>query len=216
MEQDGRWITTKTGNRVFIKNTNAYMNDFIRRSVLTKNKQSDNVEAIHITKKENEQNIREKGFDFEKIGSGAGNTFGKGIYFTTGENERMFYQNRLDSTTEIKSNIDTKGFLKVELNDYTSRKSGSSNAWDQVAKNLKESEIKQYKQNIKEIKSRNSMIESGQTQGQYSFDVRQDALIPILEKNYPGLIIKQNTSQIDIITGGNQIVVYDLSRIKIK
>lgn len=31
MEDDGRWITTKTGHRVFIKNINTYMNNKIRQ-----------------------------------------------------------------------------------------------------------------------------------------------------------------------------------------
>ena len=43
---------------------------------------------------------------------------------------------------------------------------------------------------------------------------KQDATIKVLEENYPGLILNQNTEEIDIITGGSQIVVYDLKRIK--
>lgn len=41
MEQDGRWITTKSGNRVFIKNTNEYMNNKIRKEAKEKKQEND-------------------------------------------------------------------------------------------------------------------------------------------------------------------------------
>lgn len=39
MEEEGRWITTKHGNRVFIKTTNAYMNEKIRSLTSKSNEQ---------------------------------------------------------------------------------------------------------------------------------------------------------------------------------
>lgn len=50
----------------------------------------------------------------------------------------------------------------------------------------------------------------------WHIDAKQDAVNKVLESNYAGLIIKQNTPKMDVITGGSQIVVYDTNRIKIK
>lgn len=61
MNEDGRWITTKSGNRVFIKNKsiNEYMNDEIRKGA---KKMSLN---DYIEKKEKEQGPLMQAFGYK-------------------------------------------------------------------------------------------------------------------------------------------------------
>ena len=169
------------------------------------------IEATHYTNKDNVKSIYKNGFNFNNSGKVAGNTFGKAIYFTNGTNEKLFYQNRITNSAEVTAYINTKDFLKVQYEGYMSTKN-KNNLYTQIVNMLKPNEQKEYKERYKEILKQNSLEDSSK----WSADPKKDSLIPILEKNYAGLIIKQNTTGIDIITGGNQIVVYDLKRIKIK
>lgn len=204
MFDDRRWVTLKDGRHIFIskKDTNDYINSLIKEEY----KRKDIIAPVHITKEENVEKIKKEGFDLSKAGSAGGSAYGKGVYFATGKNESMFYKVYLNSTGEIRANIDTTGFLVINYGYYASRLNGENNAWDRAASFLKPNEQKQYRDNITKLTA----------SGKDYYDIKQEALIPILEKNYPGIIIKQNTPAFDSLTGGNQIVVYDTKRIKIK
>ena len=170
------------------------------------------IQAQHITREENYESILKNGFDLSKSGKGAGTTFGKGVYFTTGRNELDFYKNRLNSSKVINADIDTKGFLQVEFNDYVNR----NKMYDTIAEKFTEEQKEEYNKILKQLKINNKEAEKNDDPSKYVFGVEEETTKRILEKYYPGLIIKQNTPLIDIVTGGNQIVVYDLKRIKIR
>lgn len=212
MDDNIKWITR---NGVHIPITNDYMNGKIRDSVA---KKKNIVEASHITKVENVKSIKENGFDLKKSGSGAGNTFGKGIYFTNEQNEKEYWKWRIDHSSEIKADIDTTGFLKVEYNEYTS----GNNFIEPILKAFNENDKKQYNQLLKQYKEENVIAEKLNEENNPNYkkywhiNEKQDAVNKVLETNYPGLIVKQTTPELDIITGGNQIVVYNVDRIKIK
>ena len=78
-----------------------------------------------------------------------------------------------------------------------------------IVSKLKDTEQKEYRKRVKDIKAANKI---GKT---YESWPEKKAVTEILAKNYPGLIVKQKSPGFDVITGGNQIVVYDLNRIKI-
>lgn len=204
--KNGRIIPIKVNNT---QTTNEHMNNIIR------GENKNIIEAVHYTNKNNLENILENGFNLDRAGEEAGSTFGNGVYFTNKENEKLFYQNRISNSTEIKADIDTKGFLIMNYDGYASRK-GKTDIYEQLSKVLKADEQKEYRQRVKEITASNEEAVKTNNSSNYSFDVKKDAIIPIIQKNYPGIIINQNTEALDIITGGNQIVVYDLDRIKVR
>lgn len=217
MQEEGHWITIN-GTHVFVKDGQDPMDAFIRQKAKNKKEDEENIEATHITNIKNIDSIKKHGFDLTKAGTGAGTTFGKGVYFSTEENEQKYWQYRIDNGKEIKANINTTGFLKVEYNDYTN----GNNYINSVVDNFTDSEKKQYRALVKQYKQDNKMAQELHDKGDTNYrqywhiDEKQDAMTKILQENYPGLIVKQNTEKMDVITGGNQIVVYDTSRIKIK
>lgn len=211
-DQNGRWVTIN-GAHVFLKDGQSPMDAFIRQQ----SNKSENITAVHYTNKDNVKSIEENGFNLNQVGSGAGTTFGNGIYFTTGENEKLFYQNRITNSQEITADINTQGFLQIEYDGLVSRKTKSKDPYNQLSLSLKPQEQKLYKQRVKQLQAQNKIALEKGDYNNYSYDVNKDAIMPIVENNYAGLIVKQkNTNGIDVITGGNQIVVYDLSRIKVR
>ena len=90
MEEDGRWITTKYGARVFIKNqnkTNKYMNEKIRNNSIKVKTKEQTYELYHGSKDVFDN------FDDQYIGkrSLGGLTYGKGHYFL-GEKQDTYGQ----------------------------------------------------------------------------------------------------------------------------
>ena len=176
------------------------------------------ITASHITTPENRSDILKQGFTLEKSGSQVGNTFGKGVYLTTGQKEIDRYKFLIKNGEELKVDIDTTGFMKVKYDNYTS----ADNRFDPIIEKFKEDEAKQYKQLLEQFKEENELSDKLYKEGKPSeewkkyrhIDPRQDAVVKILEEKYPGLIIESTTPEFDVILGGNQIVVYDTERIK--
>lgn len=187
-------------------------------ALLTPNLNKNIIVASHYTKEENYNSIMKNGFTLEKSGSEAGNTFGKGIYFSNKQMENDYWKWRIDNSKEIKANIDTTGFLNVEYNDYVDDRQYV----DIIVNELKENEKKQYNKLLKQYKEDNKIAyslmekEDNNYKKYLHINEKSDAICKVLEENYPGLIVNETTPSINIITGGSQIVVYDLKRIYIQ
>lgn len=135
---DGRWITTKAGNRVFIKNTNAYMNDFIRK------KQKKYI--WHGSTEENIENIKDYGFRKDKKAYFATNKDIVEKYY--GKNNIMLDESEFklkDVTKEVKKNIfPTDGMRKEAIKkgyDGIKYKTSISNYDVEILNNKKLNEI---------------------------------------------------------------------------
>lgn len=146
------------------------------------------MKAVHLTN--SVQKIKKNGFDLSKSGSGAGNNWGKGVYFLNKTWEQSFYSNRLGSNKGISADINTDNFLKVKFKGVT--KDGQM--YDIASKSFTVNQQKKYSELNRTLS-------------------KKDAFNAIVEKNYKGLIIEQDSTALDILTGGNQIVVYDVKRI---
>ena len=219
MNNNIKWITK---NGVHIPITNNYMNNKIRNN--TDDPQEDNIKEVsHITKKNNYDSIIDNGFSLDKANTGAGSVFGKGVYFTDNELEKKFYMYRLgekyDDITktwdsrEVKAKVDTSGFLEVE---YDGSVKSTKNMYNELSKVLTKQEKASYNKELARIKLNNKLAEATNNSNIWTGNPEKTALMPIIERNYPGLIVKQKNmnGMIDPLTGGNQIVVYDLTRIK--
>lgn len=143
--------------------------------------------AVHLTN--SAEKIKKNGFDLSKSGTGAGNNWGKGAYFLNKSWEQSFYSNRLSTEKGVLADINTDGFLKVKFKGVT--KDGQM--YDIASKSFTADEQKLYAKLKKKSK--------------------KEAFNSIAEKNYKGLIIEQDSNAIDPLTGGNQVVVYDMKRI---
>ena len=160
------------------------------------------MKAVHITGAQNVDSILSGGFDLSKAGSGAGSQWGNGVYFSTEATEQAFYKNRMSSQTGIEADIDTSRMLTADLGSGAVK--NVSSMYDSVAAKLPDALQSEYKKAV-----RNGDKNKGIS------DRKKDALTGVVSKNYTGLIIKQNNPNgIDILTGGNQIVVYDTKAIK--
>lgn len=159
------------------------------------------VVALHITSEDNIEQILNNGFDLERAGTGAGSTWGDGAYFATGTDEKTFYQYRIGNENGIAAKIDTSDMLTVDLGSEAVK--SPSKMYDMAAKQLTEDEYKEYKQHIKEQEATGS-------------EAKRLAFEETVKDHYTGLIIQQDNSEgIDILTGGNQIVVYDTRAIEV-
>lgn len=155
---------------------------------------SKTVTALHFTSQDNVKSILSGDFDLSKSGSGAGSTWGNGIYFSTEKLEQDVYSTRFKSNKAIEAEIDTSKMFTADL--------GTSymDTWDvmykKVVSQLPKGVQQEYKNYIKTHKD----------------EKVANALSTVISNHYTGLIIKQNASQgFDDISGGNQIVVYDKS-----
>lgn len=156
------------------------------------------VEVSHMTKAENAEKILKEGFDLSKAGETAGDIWGGGAYFTTGETEKQFYSYRSGSE-EITATVNTSGMLEVNIEGSVSK---PKDMYNTAAKSFTDDEQKTYKKLVKEYKKE-------------EINPEQKAFVEIASKNYPGIVIKQTgTKGIDPLTGGNQIVVFNTKRIK--
>lgn len=150
--------------------TNKYMNQKIKQAL-----QKEIITAKHITKKKNINSIIKNGFNLDNVGKGGGKAFGKGVYFAQDEKEQIFYQDLLGSKESIEADIDTRGFLKLELN--------GSQTGDQLYKTIvshfTEAEQKEYRKRVRQIKQEN-------LQGNdYKPWPEKEAANEMLESHYP-------------------------------
>ena len=173
-----------------------------RADLEEKQKNNENiVNALHITSEANIKSILENGFDLSRSGSGAGEIWGSGAYFSTEELEKNFYSYRLDNKNGVEANIDTSNMLTVDLG--TGSVKSASKMYDTAAKQLTEDQYKEYKALLKE-----------QTEG--GSEAKRLAFEETVKNHYTGLIIQQEEpAGFDILSGGNQIVVYDTSVIDV-
>lgn len=164
-------------------------------------KEENTVVALHITSEDNIEQILNNGFDLERAGTGAGSTWGDGAYFATGTDEKTFYQYRIGNENGVAARIDTSDMLTVDLGSEAVK--SPSKMYDMAAKQLTEDEYKEYKQHIKEQEATGT-------------EAKRLAFEETVKDHYTGLIIQQdNSGGIDILTGGNQIVVYDTRAIEV-
>lgn len=132
MEEDGRWITTKYGNRVFIRNksTNDYMNELIR----SKLKHKDEEYYYHNTDNNSINGIKEKGLlPNSNVGDGYGLFFGEnaerksnGIY---GDVELRFLKSKVNNINKYIGNYYTKD--KIDAKDIEI-KDNQTNEWKKL------------------------------------------------------------------------------------
>ena len=153
------------------------------------------IEAIHITNENNIESILSKGFNLDRVGVGAGTTWGEGIYFSNDTFTQKYYKGRLSSDVGIQSSIDTTNFLQLEF--IESKSEIGDKLYQQASKQLKPDELKEFNK-LKKTMDYKSAFET------------------VVKKHYDGIIINEihDREFFDWRTGGDQIVVFNLNRIK--
>lgn len=201
------WITINgTHIPIYMDET---QDEAVKRFTDRRNDTSTIRHAVHITKEENVNSILNNGFDKTKSGTGIGDAWGSGVYFAEEDLEQVFYQGRIESSAGVEADIDTSNMFTYDFGSdpapKASVKTGFKKMYDNIASTLPEDFQKEYK----------SLTRMYKIDGKYQPE--KQALIETIQNHYTGFIIKQNSEEgLDIITGGNQIVVYDTSVIKNK
>ena len=206
------WITTKQGKHI---NTDWFDEDEKRKEkqIAENEKQADIrnrpdvVSAIHYTDESNIQSLLENEFDMSRAGEGAGSTWGAGAYYLDkGSYEDDMYSVRLNTNSYIQSDIDTSDFLKINLGEDSYK--GIGKMYDAAAQAFSTSILKEYRKLAKQYKM----------EGDHPEFAKRKAFIEVAKFYYKGLVIhhrvhKDGGEYIDPLSGGNQIVVYDQSKI---
>ena len=183
----------------------------------TKQVPTNTYQSVHVTTSENAINIMNKGFLKSKMNKGI---FMEGVYSSNNKDVIDYYKKSMDNSIGINLVYDTTDYVKLKL-------SGLQENEENLFNNL-------IKQLSLKIKQEYEALLSTRRKSPYKY---RKTFIEILKKNgYKGLILKHdlsmiddkfykanktrldkiNNTYIDPITGGSQIVGWDLNTIKIK
>lgn len=163
------------------------------------------ISLVHYTPEENVGSIMSGGFNLDYSGEGAGTAWGNGVYFLEkGSYEDDMYSSRLNTESYIKSNIDTTGFLRVDTLENRAYR-GVGKLFDDAAKSFNKPLHREY----------TSLKNQFRREGEHRELANKKAFTEVARRYYPGVIVRHRTENgyIDPISGGNQVVVYDTSRI---